>query len=305
LVSAGGALDERFEARVVASVLDVVHLEAELDLRSLQGSLQVQLDGERLEEATLSLSSALTAYGPSGSLAASTSYVFEDFAVAQRATLLQWPPPEDCQDVTSSRGSLGTFPVTEDDPTLDFAAEAPAHFSAQALPLVWSDGTTSELLLEVVASDEQCVSVNPADGSIALGYFATLQVETRDASWTGDFPVSVVAYASPAGELTMADVFGFLRVPVAEVDTLGMPALEVGDAVELELRINALWSSEANAISGYVSVAALGAEQCRPLEPSEADGGPSGPPEPDASESTVSPGCVPDYAPLAEATLGP
>jgi hypothetical protein len=187
LVSARGALDERFRARLVASVLDVISFDAELELGSLRGSLQVQLEGETLDEAQATLSGALTPYGSSGSLQASISSNLDDYVVVQNAMLLQWPPPEDCQDVTTSRGSLGTFRVTEDLPAPDFDAEVQALFSEVQLPLTWSDGSRTELSFAVIDSEPQCLSVNPADGAPALGYLATLRVDAQDGSWTDSF----------------------------------------------------------------------------------------------------------------------
>ena len=222
LLSAGAALDERFQAVLIASVPYRGRITKTIEPRKLAGGLNfgqlTSLDPERhFELGPLDLDTTLWEGGSMGSLSAhiDARYAMPSKALrppplepAQPGPLAEWPSARACEGAAHS--------LPSDAAVLGFSAADVLTQLTRSEPrqLAWSDGTTKPVRFELTnAPTEICQTIDET-----LGFDATLRAQSEDRDLDVELPVHIDAAGAGGriGEIQVTSLDPDSPRPLAE-----------------------------------------------------------------------------------------
>ncbi len=287
LTSSGGALDETFEATLVARAADWATFYRELDPNRLDGRFEVTgIEPEDAELVQFAVNGALSPYGTSGHIGAviesQSGDGDEGVTSGAWADIARWPVAGEC--VTDEGLSESAIVVEPDVSFGDFSVNDTLELLQGLSPidLQWQDGRATQLSLDVERSGAPCMQRDDY-GHTTLSYPVQLGVETSDDVWKREFDGVAIAWRGQKGTL---DSVG-LRVTIDSIapdelaEVSGLSGVDASGYDAATLNFSLEYEPAHETLFGWLELS--GAKQAECVERAPEPEGPDG--------QSSSPGC--------------
>jgi hypothetical protein len=269
-----GALDETFDADLLAPTPFYATVNHQLDLERLTGTFTASPANGRTRK--IRIDAALSPLGTTGQITGDVELTFSGGVGVTDVGYAIWPASEACR--TSQRDAPG-LPVDLDVQVASFTGrQGLSLFDAAGaeLSLVWSDGSPSRLSLATTPIGQGCVrfdAPNIVPPQLTASFPITLGAVTDDGRLHGEYPAELRLTPTANGVLQTTEGRFDLKLPVDQVAATGFAGL--GDVTGYDLLSLAFVSRVANEeTSGEIVLNGLKAAPCatQPREPNPSGG---------------------------------
>jgi hypothetical protein len=275
VTSEGGALAEEYDTLVRSAAAGIATIGVPVDLAHLGGTLGVSFSKPNAKLVQTRLEATLTSAGMTGKIAGIEQVDHGEVTSAMGAVLAVWPVSAACQAANQSGEGLGLG--LEDEALGSTGAETLASVASPSpVDIRWRDGSETTLTVDITATGDGCLSVNPlpaeAGGGPNVVFPVTLTLKSADGRLEGEYAGSIVARGE--GDSRVVTATAYLDLTPEQVSETGFAAAEVpAEADGVMVRIEA--SLEGGDKSGMIELVSYENPPCltETPEPMETPGG--------------------------------